>query len=81
MEDEHVNDELCVAKSFSFKRRTIAAIRARATALGTSMSSYVAAAVERDLERGLDQSPSPGPAKVERSLARGIVVEFDLDDD
>jgi hypothetical protein len=69
------DEKICVAKSFSLRRELIVAVRTRARALGTSMSSLVAAAVERDLERGLDQAPPPGPAKVERASARGIVVQ------
>jgi hypothetical protein len=67
------NEKLCVAKSFSLRRELIAAIRTRAMALGTSMSSYVAAALERDL----DQTPSSEPGKIGQTPSRGVVVEFE----
>jgi hypothetical protein len=88
-EGEDVNEELYVAKSFSLKRKLIAAIRVRARALGISMSAYVATLIRNDLVRGT-QAPlwidackstelSPSPPS---SSPRGVVVpEFDLADD
>ena len=81
-------DELRVAKSYSLKRRLIAAICARAAHLKISMSAYVAAVIEHDLTRGIDAPFAPGPTKIpgptkvqaqiEQSQPRGVVVEFDF---
>jgi hypothetical protein len=83
--DENKNPELCVAKSFSLPRKLIAAIRGRAAHLGVSMSAYVATLVKNDLVRGIDAPLSLEPGKVPTSAVgqsgRGVVVEFDLEDD
>ena len=83
--DENKNPELCVAKSFSLRRKLIAAIRGRAAHLGVSMSAYVATLVKNDLVRGIDAPLSLEPGKVPTSAVgqsgRGVVVEFDLEDD
>ena len=85
--DENRNPELCIAKSFSLKRRIITAVRVRAKALNISMSTYITALIHNDLEQGreaplsIDASksttlspPSPSP--------RGVVVPgFDLADE
>ena len=81
-------EELCVAKSFSLKRNLIAGIRLRARALKMSMSAYVAALVHNDLAYGLERpfaiSPRDLPiypdVKPPRA-PRGIVVDFDLEDE
>jgi hypothetical protein len=73
-------EELCVAKTFSLKRKTIAAIRSRAAHLGLSLSSYLSALIHNDLVRGFDAplllepSPAPQPHK-------GVVVQgFERED-
>jgi len=90
MEDEYADKELCVAKSFSLKRKLIAGIRARAAYLGMPMSAYVAALVHNDLVRGIQAPLSISPWEVPLYAApcksakppspRGVVVPgFDLD--
>jgi hypothetical protein len=77
--EENKNPELCIAKSFSLKRKLIAAARSRAKALGVSTSGYIAALIHNDLARGGDAPLSIEP-KAERPLSaveqsgRGVVV-------
>jgi hypothetical protein len=82
------DEELCVAKSFSLKRKTIAAIRQRAAYLGISMSTYVSTVLRRDLARGREApfalgETTPGQKPVDKDVSpspRGVVVpEFELD--
>ena len=80
MEDEYADKELCVAKSFSLKRKLIAGIRARAAYLDLSMSTYVATLVHNDLVRGIQAPLSIDPSR-EVPSGRGVVVEFDLEEE
>jgi hypothetical protein len=81
---ENQNPELCVAKSFSLKRKLIAGIRLRARYLKMPMSAYVAALVHNDLERGMDaplQIDAGKSTEAPPQQSRGVVVEFDLSED
>ena len=80
--EENRNPELCIPKSFSLKRKLIAAVRTRAKALNISMSTYVGTLIHNDLARGvnapLSLEPSATPLNVGQS-GRGVVVpEFEL---
>ena len=84
-EENRSNPELCIAKSFSLRRRVIAAIRARAKALNISMSTYVATLIHNDLVRGVNAPLSLEPAATVgtgQPPPRGVVVPgFDLEAD
>jgi hypothetical protein len=73
-------EEICVAKSFSLRRKLITAIRARAAYLGVSMSAYISTVVRNDLAKGMNAPLSIEPAPTGQSPTRGVVVEFDPED-
>jgi hypothetical protein len=78
---ENQNPELCIPKSFSLKRKMIAAARARAKALGVSTSGYVAALIHNDLERGMAAPLSIESSQRAEQSPKGVVVPgFDLED-
>jgi hypothetical protein len=79
--DGNQNPELCIAKSFSLRRKLIAGIRARAAYLDLSMSTYVATLVHNDLVRGI-QAPLSIDTSREAPSGRGVVVPgFDLEEE
>jgi hypothetical protein len=79
--DENKNPELCVAKSFSLRRKLITAIRARAACLGVSMSAYISAVVRNDLAKGMNAPLSIEPEGASGGPSgRGVMVEFDPED-
>jgi hypothetical protein len=88
-DEEYADEELCVAKSFSLKRKLVNGIRARAAYLGMPMSNYVATLIHNDLVRGIDAPFSLDSGEVPINIEdyknakpppRGVMVEFDLPD-
>ena len=77
-EDEYADEELCVAKSFSLKRKLVNGIRIRAGRLNMPMSVYVAMLVHNDLLRGLDAplSFNPGEVPLYQKPKRGVAVDL-----
>jgi hypothetical protein len=79
--EENRNPALCIPRSFSLRRDLCAALRARAAQLGLSMSGYLSILVRHDLARGMDAPLSLEPSGTRQSPPRGVVVEFDLEEE
>lgn len=65
-------NETKVSKSFSFKRKTLVAIRVRAAHLGIPMSTYLATLVHNDLIGGWMRRSSSSPARRCRPRLRAV---------